>query len=334
MDVWKKRLNGDPVPWLLSSNPWTQYASMVNLLNISPASFEAKQVKKKLLEHPLVIDKIKETEQWLTKAATRNSDPNISYFKLRMLSEFELNINDTGIEQIINKAISHKIEGMFAVRGRTPDMQQQGKEYVASDPYADIWHISPCNSPAITYSLIKLGYMSEEVTRAVNALCEKWDTPLGWFCHFFFVEGQYKKLHAGCPMAGIMALDVFSLIPELKESIFARNAFEPILFHRNYGKTIYYFGRSKKFWTMKFPFVWYNALYLADVLTRFNFLKGNDLVEDLIKWIESCQDEQGRFKATSVFMPYKEWDFSNKKVPSPWITYLCCNILKRWYDQD
>lgn len=334
MDVWKKRLNGDPVPWLLLSNPWARYASIINLLDISPASVKATDAKKELLEHPLVVNKIKETEQWLTQAATRNNDPTISYFKLRMLADFGLLMNDAGIERIIKKAVSHNIDGMFAVRGRTPDMQLQRKEYVASDPYADIWHISPCNSPVITYSLAKLGYINEEVIHAVHSLCEKWDTPQGWFCHFFFVEGQYKKLQAGCPMAGIMALDVFSLIPELKESIYARNAFEPILFHRNYGKTLYYFGRSKKFWTMKYPFVWYNALYLADVLTRFNFLKDNDLVKDLIEWIESCQDAQGRFKATSVFLSYKEWDFGNKREPSPWITYLCCNILKRWYDRD
>lgn len=331
MDFWQKRLNGDPVPWLLSSNPWTKNATMINLLNISPASLEAEEAKEKLLEHPLVIEQIKETEQWLTKAASRNSDPNISYFKLRMLSDYGLSINDTGIEQIIKKAVSHNIGGMFAVRGRTPDMQQQRKDYVAHDPYADIWHISPCNSPIITYSLIKLGYMSEEVIHAVNALRDKWDSPQGWFCHFFFVESQYKRLQAGCPMAGIMALDVFSLIPELKESEYAKNAFEPILFHKNYGKTLYYFGRSKNFWTMKYPFVWYNALYLADVLTRFEFLKGNELVENLVKWIESSQDENGRFKATSVFLPYKKWDFGSKKEPSPWITYSCCKILKQWY---
>lgn len=288
MDAWKKRLNGDPIPWLLSSNPWTRYASMINLLNISPTSSEAKEAKKELLEHPLVIAQIKETEQWQIKAPSRYSSPNISYFKLRMLSDFGLDIHDPGIDQIVKNAIAHKIDGMFAVRGRTPEMRKQGIEYSPSDSYADIWHVAPCNSPMITYSLLNLGYLGDEVMNAVDMLKERWVTQQGWFCHFFFVDGQYKKLQAGCPMAGIMALEVFSLIQELKESEYAKNAFEPLLFHRNYGKSIYYFGRSKKFWTMKYPYVWYNALYLADVLTRFQFLKGNDLVEDLIKWIESC----------------------------------------------
>ena len=84
-------------------------------------------------------------------------------------------------------------------------------------------------------------------------------------------------------MAGLMALQVFSRIPELKESEFARNACAPIKFHKDSGKSLYYFGRSKKFWTLKYPFVWYNALYLAGVLTRFESLKNYELVKELIE---------------------------------------------------
>jgi len=39
--------------------------------------------------------------------------------------------------------------------------------------------------------------------------------------NFFFVEGMFKKLQVGCPMAGLMVLKVFSQIPELKESEYA-----------------------------------------------------------------------------------------------------------------
>jgi hypothetical protein len=132
-------------------------------------------------------------------------------------------------------------------------------------------------------------------------------------------------------MAGLMALEVFSLIPELRESEYARNAYSGLAFHRDYGRTIYYFGRSKKFWTLKYPFVWYNALYLAEVLSRFDFLRSEALVEELTSWIERSQDELGRFTPTSMFMKYRGWDFANKKAPSPWITFLCCRILKRWH---
>ncbi|MBC8185828.1 hypothetical protein H8E88_32475 [candidate division KSB1 bacterium] len=60
-------------------------------------------------------------------------------------------------------------------------------------------------------------------------------------------------------------------------------------------------------------------------------MKKDTLVKELIAWIEGSQDAVGRFKSTSIFMPYKNWGFGNKKEASPWMTYLCCRILKRWY---
>lgn len=175
------------------------------------------------------------------------------------------------------------------------------------------------------------GFNSQEVEQSVSTLKKFWETEQGWFCNYFFVNSQYKKLNVGCPMAGLMALEVFSQTSSLKESKQAQNAFAPLEFHWNYKKTIYYFGRSKKFWTLKYPFVWYNALYLAEVLTRFKFLKKHKMIQEIIDWIKSSQDENGRFKPTSIFMPYKSWSFGNKKEPSPWLTFICCKILKRWY---
>ena len=70
---------------------------------------------------------------------------------------------------------------------------------------------------------------------------------------------------------------------------------------------------------------------LSDVLTRFDFLKTEPVVEELINWIIESQDEEGKFKPISVFMYDKGWDFVNKKEPPPWITFLCCRILKQYY---
>ena len=329
--AWKERLREDPTSWLLESNPWTRYRTLTDLIDMPLSSDEVKDAKNGLCSSPKVKALIAEASEWFPEAPSRFSDPKICYYKLRVLADFGLTIKDRGIKEIVDKATEHLEDDMFAVRGALPKAARKGEKFTKPDPYADEWHASPCNSPIITYSLLRLGLDNLQIKKAVEKLKEKWDRKQGWFCHFFFVESQFKKLQVGCPMAGLMALEVFSQIPDLKESVHARNAYEPLKFHREYGKSIYYFGRSKKFWTLKYPFVWYNALYLADVLTRFEFLKDDELVKELIEWIENLQDENGRFKPTSIYMAYKGWDFANKKEPSPWITFLCCRILKRWY---
>jgi len=95
-----------------------------------------------------------------------------------------------------------------------------------------------------------------------------------------------------------------------------------------------------------------SALYRADVLTRFQFLKDHPLVEELVQWLidspddtgrfkptsifmgyNDSPDDTGRFKPTSIFMGYKDWEFSNKQMSSRWITFLCGRILKRYYSE-
>ena len=328
---WTEKLKSDPTSWLLESNSLTRYRTMTDLLNSSESNSELIKTKAELLKSKQVIDLVKETKDWMSIAPTRNNDPKISYFKLRMLADFGIKYTDLDLSETIKKATQHTINDMFAVRGQIPERLKKGEKFEKPDLTADVWHISPCNSPIITYGLYGLGLRNELVNKAIEQLKNRWADSKGWFCDFFFVKSQFKKLQIGCPIAGLIALDVFSLIPELKESEYSRFAFEPIKFHKEYEKTLYYFGRSKKFWTFKYPYVWYNALYLADVLTRFDFLKNEPVVKELIDWIINSQSDDGRFKPTSVFMNYKGWDFSNKKEPSPWITFLCCRILKQYF---
>lgn len=325
---WKTALKGEPIPWLLDSNAWTRYRTLTDLLELPSDSPKVCKAGAELRADAKVKNHIASASQWYPDRYTRHNDPKISHYQLRMLIDFGLTVEDKEIEAIVKQAVAHRENGLFAMKQELPTT---GKAQPSSSSAEEEYHALPCDSPFITYTLLYAGARTPDVTHSVKLIKEHWDSCQGWFCHFPFVNSMFKKVQMGCPMAGLMALEVFSLFPELKESIYARNAYEPIRFHREYGKTLYYFGRSKKFWTLKYPYVWYNALYMADVLTRFEFLRDEELLKELIVWIENSQDGEGRFTPTSMFRMYKGWDFANKKTPSPWITYLCCSILKRYY---
>ncbi len=327
-EEWKSKLNKDPTDWLMQSNPWTKYNTFTRLLGKSEKSEEAVSIRKQLTENDQMQQIIQEAADWFPKSCTRHNDPKMSHYKLRMLADFGFRKGDPDIDALIPNVTRHTEGGLYAVRQELP---QKGKGFTKPDPANNEWHALPCDSPLITATLLQLGYKDAKVEKAADLIKEKWSTPEGWFCDFFFVRGIRKKLKVGCPMAGLQALEVFSYFPAYKETEYAKNAFAPIKYHKEYGKSIYYFGRSKKFWTMKYPFVWYNALYLAMVLSQFHFATHQAVMKELIEWIESSQDETGRFTPTSMFMLYKGWEFANKKEPSPWITFLCCNILKNYY---
>jgi hypothetical protein len=245
-------------------------------------------------------------------------------YKLQMLADSGIKAHDPGRNSILTQVTSHIENDLFAIRQELPQ-----KGFPKPDPNSNEWHALPCDSPLLTYILTKMGYEHPQIQKSVDRLAEHWSTPQGYFCDFFFVKGHMKKYQVGCPMAGLMALQVFALIPELHDSKAADHAFNTLEFHRSLGKSIYYFGRGKKFFTLKYPFVWYNALYIADVLSRFERFRTTDFMEELVDWIHKQQHEDGTFTPNSMWMAYKGWEFSNKKTASPWVTFLCSRILKR-----
>lgn len=328
-DIWRSKLRGDPVPWLLESNPWTRYRTMRDILNYSETNEKVQAEKKKLIFHEHIQKLVAETNNWFPYSITRHNDAKIAIYKLQMLADLGITINDINIMDLIEKVTEHVDTDLYAVRQTLPEKDQG---FTKPDKEANEWHALPCDSPVIVYSLIKMGLKDVQLDKSIDKISQYWDSSKGHFCNFFFVAGQFKKHQIGCPMAGLMALQVFSQIPGLKESLQAQNAFETLDYHRRLRKSIYFFGRGKKFFTFKYPFIWYNALYLADVLSRFEFIRNTELMEELVEWILENQDEKGRFFPTSIWMAYKGWEFSNKKLPSPWITFLCCRILKNYFD--
>ncbi|MFP4016647.1 MAG: hypothetical protein ACLFUI_06410 [Halanaerobiales bacterium] len=327
MSNWKSVLNDDPIDWLLESNPWTRHMTLIELLGEPKGSEKASIARKDLKEHPLVSKLLKDTEEWFISPSMRHDDSKMPHYKLKMLADFGFTKSDEDIKRIIEVVTQHTDNNLYAIKQSPPQKVKSDKEKKESKE----WHALPCDSPLISTTLYRLGDRSKELEETIDIIKDKWMNETGWFCNLFFVKSQYKKHQIGCMMAGLQALELFSLVPDMEEKPI-QNALHPLKFHRKYGKSLYYFGRSKRFWSFKYPFVWYNALYLAEVLTRFEFLKDEELLREIIDWIIDSQDDKGRFGPTSMFRHYSKWDFANKKEVSPWITYLCCKILKRYYN--
>jgi hypothetical protein len=49
----------------------------------------------------------------------------------------------------------------------------------------------------------------------------------------------------------------------------------------------------------------------------------------MLQIVEAKGDEQGRFTPESIWTAWKDWDFGQKRAPSPWMTFLALRILKR-----
>jgi hypothetical protein len=80
---------------------------------------------------------------------------------------------------------------------------------------------------------------------------------------------------------------------------------------------------------LKAPLIWYDILHVTNVLTRFEWLLKDERLLEMIGIIKDKADENGFFKAESVWRAFKDWDFGQKKESSSWISYLVYNITNK-----
>jgi hypothetical protein len=304
--------------WLLESDPWTSFVTRTELLGEQLSVIERNASVSKIIADAHVSCVLGEVREYFPYVAKSHTDAKLTHYKLRMLSDFGLKTND-GLQDAVEAVKARRDGALYAIRQRLPIPGADSGE----------WNALPCDSPLLTYTLTQLGDNDDLLEKQTAYYKELWRDETGWFCHLPFVSGQFRREQIGCPMAGLQALEVFSLDGNLKESEAARNAFKTLTHHYESGRSLYYFGRGKRFFTFKYPFIWYNALYLADVLSRFEFAKNHPMTMQLSDWIKSGRADDGRYKATSVYLDYKDWDFGSKKDASPWITLLCYRIMKR-----
>ena len=97
----------------------------------------------------------------------------------------------------------------------------------------------------------------------------------------------------------------------------------------------YLFGVGSDFRKLKYPFVWYDILHVADVLSRYPFVHADPRFGEMVAAITGAgRCDQGRYTAGSMYQAWRGWSFADKKQPSPWLTFLALRIQARIGGQD
>jgi hypothetical protein len=286
--TWKSFLSADTLSWLKDSEPWTQYRTLLDLECLSPEDEQMIQLKKAIQENPRIQSLVKETQSWFQVLPKRHDDARLSHYQLRMLSDMGFTVEDPQIATIVQMAKEHREEVTFAIRQALP---ARGKQPVTED--FDEWHSLPCDAPQISATLWSQGDRSSELQESINKILHRWSQDGGWFCHLFFVNSQFKKHGSGCMMSAIQTLEILAQQPDGDNHPAFNQAIKALEYHKELGKSLYYFGRSKKFWTLKYPFVWYNALYLGEVLSRFPSLHQHPLLVEILEWLLDSRMRRG-----------------------------------------
>ena len=91
----------------------------------------------------------------------------------------------------------------------------------------------------------------------------------------------------------------------------------------------YMFFMGTDFRKLKAPLFWYDILHVLDLLIHFEWTRKDKRFRQMLNVMISKADKDGRYTAESVWTPWKDWDFGQKKIPSRGLTFYIQRILKR-----
>ena len=126
-------------------------------------------------------------------------------------------------------------------------------------------------------------------------------------------------------------LKALAQFPELQESKSAKIGVETLLslWGESKERHPYMFFMGTDFRKLKAPLFWYDILHVLDVLSHFKLAWKDKRFKEMLKIVEAKADNDGRYIPESIWVSWKDWDFSQKKIPSRGLTLFVQRILKR-----
>lgn len=321
-------MNNKTAEWLLrQGEPWIEYRTRVELLEQPESDPQVRAARKAMLADPKVKSLLNELGDWPGTVLNSHRSASQSFHKLSFLAELGLNVDDPPVKKIVQKVMKHQSkQGPFQLPTNIPvHFGGSGKDEGA-------WAL--CDAPVILSSLIRLGMQDDpRVQTAIeylNALVRE----NGWPCAVSPELGKFRgpgRKDDPCPYATLVMLNVLAYVPELQKSKPSKIGVEVLLslWEESQEKHPYMFFMGTDFRKLKAPLFWYDILHVLDVLSRFEWAWKDKRFKQMLSVVESKANREGQFIPESVWTAWKDWDFSQKKVPSQGLTFFVQRILKR-----
>jgi len=295
----KKVLN-----WLLEGPTWLKYAVELQLLDQKPEAdtvLQDKSIRK-------IISRLKGNDVGIPaikSGKVHYTDKEKAYWDLFFLADIGLTVTDAGLEaeaEEIFRFQSH--DGTLTM---PPNVQ---------DNYF-------CMSAILIASLAKLGYRDDpRVIKYIRAVMND-QMPGGWDCY----DNSYG-VGDSCPMDNMNILMLLGQYLDYRSNPKLYGAIDNLLMHWQERTHLYGFGVGKRFRSLQYPAVKYGILRVLDVLSLFPYAIKSPAFQSMTDCVHA-KAVGGCYFAESGDIVYTDFDFSQTREPSRWITFLVNRIDKR-----
>ena len=316
-----------PIDWLLEGEPFVEYRTRLDLLGQAEDAAPVRQARGAMLRDPRTVGLIEGLQGWPGKVIASHKSASQPFHRLTFLADLGVRADDAGMGDVVSAVRAHRSEeGPFQLPLNIPS------HYGGSGQ--DAWAWALCDAPLTVYALAKLGLReSPDVRAAVDHL-----TALvrdnGWPCVVSGELGSFRgpgRKSDPCPFATLAMLKALAEFDDLRAGPACRAGAEVLLslWRDSRERHPYMFFMGTDFRKLKAPLVWYDLLHVLDVLSRFPWLRGDGRLASMADVLRAKADDGGRFTPESVWMPWRDWEFGQKREPSRWVTLLAWRIAVR-----
>ena len=304
---------------------WLQYATKVNILKESKEDLT--DLRTRALSDPKIRTYLNDIINYHDTLVSNHKSPELPIHKLLFLLEIGFDTNVPEIQMAIDKIMEKKDDnGIYQSLTNIPEHFGGSGENIFG------WCL--CDAPLLLLALLKAGIDYERhIKQGVDYLLS-FHGNMGFPCTVSKELGKFRgpgRKGDPCPYASLIMLKLTSAISEYRESEITINTSEVLLslWENSLERHPYMFYMGTDFRKLKAPAMWYDIVSIADVLSRFEFVKYDARFMEMISIIKSKMDIDGLFTPEAVYQKFKDWDFGQKKEPSPYLTYLCYQIISR-----
>lgn len=307
------------------SEDWLKYAIRLNLLHEPEDALT--ECRNRALADIRIQSCLSDVAHFNEKPVTNHKNPDLPIHKLMFLLDLGFDIDVPEIRAAVDEILSHKDgNGIYQSLTNIP------KHFGGTGENVFSWCL--CDAPVLLLSLQKAGmdyqeYIKPGVDYLISSVRDN-----GFPCAASPELGKFRgpgKKDDCCPYATLIMANLLSEIPEYRDSRAAISSVHALLdlWENSLEQHPYIFYMGTDFRKLKAPPCWYDIVSVAGVLSKFEFARSDPRFREMITMIKGKQDGDGYFTPESVYQVMKEWDFGQKKIPSPYLTYLCLRIFER-----
>lgn len=318
------------IDWLMAGPSWVQYRTKLDLLGLDENDTDVQKARNAMLADSAILGLIANCSSWEQVVLRRHNDAFHPLHQLSFLAEIGLTLGDPGMEFLISQITAHySAEGPFQVLTNIP-VHFGGKG-------RDEWNWMLCDAPLLLYCLARFGMNQEgQMKKALHTLLSLGRSN-GWPCAASPALGRFHgpgRKDDPCPYATLLMLKLLALFPENHALPAVQDGVECMLrlWENSQNQWPYLFHMGTDFRKLKLPFVWYDILHIASVLSVFPQARKDTRLQEMVEIIGKKADDNSHYIPESIWTKWKGWEFAQKKEPSRWLTLVVLTLQRRMAD--